>query len=84
MGSEMCIRDRSYQWASTFLGFVSIVVIIPIYVFYWKGPQIRERSPFSLEILKRRKEERLRAKGEMEEDSGANQKPGEKSAASLA
>lgn len=81
---EKISPSLSYQWASTFLGFVSIVVIIPIYVFYWKGPQIRERSPFSLEILKRRKEERLRAKGEMEEDSGANQKPGEKSAASLA
>ena len=80
---EKISPSLSYQWASTFLAFVSIVVIIPIYIFYWKGPQIRERSPFSLEILKQRKEERLRAKGEME-DSEANQKPGEKSAASLA
>ena len=25
----------NYEWASTFLGFVSILVIAPIYLFYW-------------------------------------------------
>ena len=52
----------SYEWASTFLGFVSILVIAPIYLFYWKGPQIRERSPFAQEILKQVRESRLRRK----------------------
>ncbi|KAL4787035.1 major facilitator superfamily domain-containing protein [Aspergillus varians] len=35
------------QWASTILGVLAILVTIPIYVFYWKGPQIRERSKFA-------------------------------------
>lgn len=55
----------NYEWASTFLGFVAIVVILPIYVFYWKGPQIRARSKFSLEILRQKKEIRMRQKGEL-------------------
>ncbi|KAL4914658.1 major facilitator superfamily domain-containing protein [Aspergillus aurantiobrunneus] len=35
------------QWASTILGVLAILVTIPIYIFYWKGPQIRERSKFA-------------------------------------
>lgn len=35
------------QWASTFLGCVAVVVAIPIYVFYWQGPRIREWSKFA-------------------------------------
>ncbi|KAJ5182398.1 hypothetical protein N7492_000014 [Penicillium capsulatum] len=38
---------HSYQWASTLLGFLAILVVIPIYVFYWKGPEIRARSKFA-------------------------------------
>ena len=34
-------------WASTILGVVAIMVTIPIYIFYWKGPQIREASKFA-------------------------------------
>jgi hypothetical protein len=26
---------------------MAIIFTIPIYVFYWKGPQIREHSPFA-------------------------------------
>jgi len=35
------------QWASTILGCLAIFVTIPIYVFYWKGPQIRANSKFA-------------------------------------
>ncbi|OKL59745.1 hypothetical protein UA08_04924 [Talaromyces atroroseus] len=35
------------QWASTILGVLSFLVTIPIYVFYWKGPVIREKSKFA-------------------------------------
>lgn len=35
------------QWASTILGVLAIFVTIPIYVFYWWGPRIRERSKFA-------------------------------------
>jgi len=35
------------QWASTILGCIALFVTFPIYVFYWKGPQIREASKFA-------------------------------------
>lgn len=35
------------QWASTILGCVAVFVTIPIYIFYWKGPQIRASSKFA-------------------------------------
>lgn len=38
---------RHLQWASTLLGCLALLVSIPIYIFYWKGPQIRERSKFA-------------------------------------
>ena len=33
--------------ASTILAALSCLIVIPIYVFYWYGPQIRERSKFA-------------------------------------
>ncbi|KAJ5908210.1 Major facilitator superfamily domain general substrate transporter [Penicillium taxi] len=38
------------QWASTFLGCVGFLVLIPIYVFYWKGPDIRAKSKFAQQL----------------------------------
>lgn len=35
------------QWASTLLGCAGVLVMIPVYVFYWKGPAIRARSKFA-------------------------------------
>ncbi|OJJ32732.1 hypothetical protein ASPWEDRAFT_52880 [Aspergillus wentii DTO 134E9] len=35
------------QWASTILGCLAILVTIPIYIFYWKGPEIRAKSKFA-------------------------------------
>ncbi|RMJ27215.1 multidrug transporter [Aspergillus sp. HF37] len=35
------------QWASTILGILAIFVTAPIYIFYWKGPQIRGNSKFA-------------------------------------
>lgn len=35
------------QWASTILGCLAIIVAIPIYLFYWKGPSIRAKSKFA-------------------------------------
>jgi hypothetical protein len=32
------------------------VVIIPIYIFYWKGPQIRIKSKFAMELEVGRRE----------------------------
>ncbi|PWY92303.1 MFS multidrug transporter [Aspergillus heteromorphus CBS 117.55] len=51
------------QWASTILGCLAILVTIPIYVFYWKGPEIRARSKFAqtLEADRQRHKETRRA-----------------------
>lgn len=38
------------QWASTILGCVGFLVLIPIYVFYWKGPEIRAKSKFAQQL----------------------------------
>ncbi|KAJ5572287.1 Major facilitator superfamily domain general substrate transporter [Penicillium sp. DV-2018c] len=45
------IGDRFHlQWASTLLGCVGFLVLIPIYVFYWKGPDIRAKSKFAQQL----------------------------------
>ena len=50
------IGDRyKLEWPSTILGFLAILVTIPIYVFYWKGPAIRERSKFAQVLASDRK-----------------------------
>ena len=46
IGSTYKLEDPT-----TILACLSIVVIIPIYIFYWKGPQIRARSKFAQELL---------------------------------
>ncbi|KAJ6164449.1 hypothetical protein N7470_003121 [Penicillium chermesinum] len=38
------------QWASTILGIVGFMVMVPLYVFYWKGPEIRKRSKFAQQL----------------------------------
>lgn len=43
------------QWPSTILGFFAIIVTIPIYIFYWKGPAIRSRSKFAQVLASDRK-----------------------------
>ena len=35
------------EYPSTILACLAFLVTIPIYVFYWKGPAIRERSKFA-------------------------------------
>jgi len=35
-------------------------VVIPIYVFYWKGPAIRDRSKFAKTLAEDRKKEGVR------------------------
>lgn len=56
------------QWASTILGVLAVFVAIPIYVFYWKGTYIREKSKFAQTLAADR--DRIRAqekeRGEIE------------------
>lgn len=43
------------EWATTLLAFLAILVAIPLYVFYWKGPAIRARSKFAQTLAEDRK-----------------------------
>ena len=43
------------EWPTTILAFLAILVTIPIYVFYWKGPEIRKRSKFAQVLASDRK-----------------------------
>jgi len=42
-------------WASTLLGCLAVCVAIPVYVFYYYGPQIRARSKFAQTLASDRK-----------------------------
>lgn len=41
----------SYEWASTILACLALVILIPVYVIYKKGPQMRDHSKFALDLL---------------------------------
>ncbi|CAJ2507273.1 Uu.00g084590.m01.CDS01 [Anthostomella pinea] len=43
------------EYASTLLACLSCLIVVPIYVFYWKGPQIRESSKFAQTLAADRK-----------------------------
>jgi len=45
---------RNLNWASTFLGCVAILVALPAYWIYWKGPEIRKRSKFAQSLADER------------------------------
>ncbi|KAH9924551.1 major facilitator superfamily domain-containing protein [Fomitopsis serialis] len=43
-------KSHPLEWASTLLGCLSVLVTIPIFIFYFHGPAIRARSKFAQEI----------------------------------
>lgn len=50
------IPGRPVQYASTLLACLAVLVTIPIYVVYWKGPEIRAKSKFAQSLDKSREE----------------------------
>ncbi|GJD00733.1 hypothetical protein ColKHC_09558 [Colletotrichum higginsianum] len=50
--------SRHTEYASTVLACLAFLVTIPVYLIYWKGPVIRERSKFAQSLNENR-----RAKG---------------------
>lgn len=44
------------EYASTILACLSFLVTIPVYIFYWKGPQIRKASKFAMSLDQDRRE----------------------------
>ncbi|KAI0338461.1 MFS general substrate transporter [Trametopsis cervina] len=49
------IPGRPLEYASTILACIGVLVVVPIYVFYWYGPEIRARSKFALTLASDRK-----------------------------
>ena len=48
-------NPRHLQYATTILACLAVVVTLPIYLFYWKGPYIREKSKFAQVLASDRK-----------------------------
>lgn len=69
----------SYEYASTILACVSLVVTIPIYFFYRKGPAIRARSPFARKVMEETRQRKiLREASERNAEKGSKDPvPGE-------
>lgn len=56
--------DNTTMYASTILACLATVVLLPVYVIYWKGPVIRSRSKFAESLDAERKDkERRRSQG---------------------
>ncbi|KAI4256118.1 MAG: hypothetical protein LQ352_002225 [Teloschistes flavicans] len=49
--------ERHLQLASTILFCISFVLVIAVYVIYWKGPVLRARSPFAQQLQAASKED---------------------------
>jgi hypothetical protein len=48
-------EDRKLVYPSTILACLAVLVIIPVYVFYWRGDRLRLRSPFAQELEQQRR-----------------------------
>ncbi|KAF2263857.1 MFS general substrate transporter [Lojkania enalia] len=48
------IPGRPLEYASTILACLAVLVTIPIYIVYWKGPEIRAKSKFAQSLDKTR------------------------------
>jgi hypothetical protein len=43
------------EWPTTILAILAVFIVSPVYLFYWKGPWIRERSKFAQSLIKDRR-----------------------------
>ena len=66
------IPGKPLEYVSTILACVGILVVIPVYLFYWNGPTIRARSKFAMTLASERHEHPHRA-GTLGEKAHADQ-----------
>jgi hypothetical protein len=72
------IPGRPVQYASTILACLAFVVTIPIYIVYWKGPDIRANSKFAQSLDKTFSERKQkRTKGGAVVEEGVREEKGE-------
>lgn len=48
--------DLHLAYASTILFGISLLLVVSVYVIYWKGPELRKRSPFAQQLSAARDE----------------------------
>lgn len=48
---------KNVEYACTILFCISFVLVIAVYAVYWKGPLLRQRSPFAQKLAKAQREE---------------------------
>ena len=66
------IPGRPLEYPTTILACISVVVTIPIYIFYRKGPQIREKSKFAQSLdqkMTQRHEKRKKSRAGIEPEA---------------
>ncbi|EQL03896.1 hypothetical protein OCS_00389 [Ophiocordyceps sinensis CO18] len=68
-------QGRNLEYASTILFCISFVLVIAVYVIYWKGPQLRKQSPFAQRLANAR--EGQAADGRQGSVSDDPERPGE-------
>lgn len=47
---------KNLEYASTILFCISFVLVVAVYVIYWKGPVLRKRSPFAQQLASARQD----------------------------
>ncbi|KAJ4246541.1 hypothetical protein NW762_013482 [Fusarium torreyae] len=47
---------KNLEYASTILFCISFVLVVAVYIIYWKGPTLRKRSPFAQQLAGQRQE----------------------------
>ena len=47
---------RNLEYATTILACIATLLVCAVYVIYWKGPQLRHRSPFAQQLASARRE----------------------------
>jgi len=57
------------EYPSTILACLAFLVTIPIYIFYWKGPAIRERSKFAQTLASDKKASGGKSSAKRQEDA---------------
>jgi MFS family permease len=66
LASPALYNNLGFQWASSLLGFIGLVLTLAPIVLFWKGEEIRRRSPFMKEATfsAEEAEERAAMRGE--------------------
>lgn len=54
--SNIGAPTRNLEYASTILFCISCLLVLSVYIIYWKGPVMRKKSPFAQQLSDARKE----------------------------